>query len=459
MNDIFISFKYHDQDGNVLPDYYKARELCAVLRNEGFSVFFSDDSIVSAGRADYTKVIDENLESSKVLIVVSSCSENCNAGWVRYEWDSFYSDILSDKKEGMLLSFIEGAIAEYPRSIRTNQSFPWTEDGVFQIVEIIRNYFKSDRKNDWIGTTNKERKKGSSYNYKVGDEKRRLKVQAKLECEKDKVAIAELISKINRSKINVLDVGCSMGSLTKLIFGGYKDKVNVLGVDKFKECIDGFNSLFQCDNFHAELLNLDESDWTSRLEAMMRARGIDKFDIVYCSMSLHHMADSNFVVKKLWSLMRNNGYIYVRTSDDNLKIAYPDSDGIVSDIISLTSNVPGIADRYHGRKIYRQLAKAKFTDIKVDHYSIDTANKSQIERDAIFTNTFSWRKNYFIEYLNQVSNTGDQTLINEALEKYNKVVNNIDTVEDYFSSPDFYFAFFVTTAIGRKVAYIDEETD
>lgn len=459
MNDVFISFKYHDKDGIVLPDYYKAKELCGTLRGKGLSVFFSDDSIVSAGRADYTKLIDENLESARVLIVVSSSPEHCNGGWVRYEWESFYNDILSEKKDGMLLSFVEGSITEYPRSMRNNQSFSWTNEGMLQIEQIIKNFLKPTGRTSSAGEQKKERKKGSSYNYKVGDEKRRLKVQAKLECEKDKVAIAELISNINRSKINVLDVGCSLGSLTKLVFGDYKDKINLLGVDKFKECVDGFNDLFKFDNFHAEILNLDDVDWTSRLEIIMRERGINKFDIVYCSMSLHHMADSDSVVKKLWSFMRNNSFIYVRTCDDNLKIAYPDSDGIVSEIINMTSNVPGIADRYHGRKIYRQLAKAKFTDISVDHYSIDTIDKNQIERDAIFTNTFSWRKNYFIEYLNQASNIGDSKLMNDALEKYDKIVSKIDTVEEYFTSPDFYFAFFVTTAVGRKVAYIDDESD
>lgn len=457
MNDIFISFKYHGADGSISSDYFKAKDLCKRLRETGFSVFFSDDSIITAGTADYKKLIDENLESAKVLIVVSSCPENCNGNWVRYEWDSFFNDILSGIKDGMLLSFIENSITEYPRVIRNNQSFPWTDEGVSQIIQIIKNFLKVEKKSYKPDVQKNRDKTGSTYDYKTGDEKSRLKVQAKLESERDKILIADTIEKIKRDKINVLDVGCSMGSLTKLVFGEYKDKVNVLGVDKFQECVDGFNNLFDCENFKAELLNLDDNDWVEKLHGIMRERGIDKFDLVYCSMSLHHMADSEMVVKNLWSLIRNNGFIYVRTSDDNLKIAYPDPDGLVSEIINMTSSTPGIADRYHGRKIYRQLAKAKFTDIVIDHYSIDTVNKNQVERYAIFTNTFSWRKNYFIRYLNQVSDSGDSALINEALEKYNQIVNKIEIVEEYFTNPDFYFAFFVTTAVGRKVEYISEE--
>lgn len=456
MNNIFISFKCHDEDGNLTPDYKVAKHLYETLTMQGYDVFFSEESILSLGNADYLELIDDALNKANILILVSSCPENCLKQWVRYEWESFYLDILNGKAKGMFLSYVKGNINDYPRKIRTRQSFAWDDpEGETKLLKLLRGFSDSQSTSHAVPFSlgeKQERKGGSSYNYDVGDEKHRLEIQAKLESPFDEAILQKVIGELTAAgACRILDVGCSTGLLTQHLFAKYGDKVSVLGIDKFQSCVVEFNERFSSmENFQAEELDFDQEDWEQKLKGIMWERSIPRFDLIFCSMSLHHMAESGAVLKGLRNLLREGGYIYVRTNDDGLKIAYPDPDGNVENVIRATLEIPGISDRLHGRKIYSELLSAGYSEISVQHYNIDTANKSMDEREAIFENTFSWRKNYFCRQVRAAKNTGDLEKINTSVHSFNKVVEEVDRIEALFGDPRFYFSFFVTTALARK---------
>ena len=131
--------------------------------------------------------------------------------------------------------------------------------------------------------------------------------------------------------------------------------------DKFKKCIEGFNE--SCPgNMRAELLNFEDPEWERQLSGIMAKYGIVSFDLIYCSLSLHHMSDSESVIKKLWKYITNDGHIYIRTCDDALKIAYP-NESYIYEIIQKTANVPHASDRFHGRKIYSMLYRTRYKNI------------------------------------------------------------------------------------------------
>lgn len=79
----------------------------------------------------------------------------------------------------------------------------------------------------------------------------------------------------------------------------------------------------------AEILNFEDIDWEERLRKIMNQHQIIKFDLIYCSLSLHHMSNSASVVKNLWKFLSDGGYIYIRTCDDALKLAYPGEEYIL----------------------------------------------------------------------------------------------------------------------------------
>ena len=128
--DIFISFKYSNENGEKTPDYQIANELYTVLSDKGYSVFFSSCTLEKLGSSRYKNDIDEALDSAKVMIVVLSCPEYAVSHWVQYEWDSFYNDYLSGvRSEANLFTLtLNVNINDLPRTLRNVQNFDFSKD-------------------------------------------------------------------------------------------------------------------------------------------------------------------------------------------------------------------------------------------------------------------------------------------------------------------------------------------
>ena len=97
--DVFISYK--NEDKNI------ATGLFDFLRKNRLSVFLDNRSI---NETDYAKMIDEAIENSKNLIVITSQQEYLTSGWVKYEWQTFNKEILSGRKDGQLFTIIDDDI-------------------------------------------------------------------------------------------------------------------------------------------------------------------------------------------------------------------------------------------------------------------------------------------------------------------------------------------------------------
>lgn len=91
MYDLFISFK---------------SENCAyamAMRNElleidsKLEVFMSEVSLDKIGNSDYSKTIEQAIQSAKNMVVVSDSLEYINSKWVAYEWRLFRHHQLNDK--------------------------------------------------------------------------------------------------------------------------------------------------------------------------------------------------------------------------------------------------------------------------------------------------------------------------------------------------------------------------
>lgn len=453
--DVFISFKYHAEDGSVLPDYQMAKELFEKLSNLGLNTFFSDESITQMGVSDYKRLIDDKLDEAKLLIVVSTTPDNCQANWVRYEWDTFYQDILSGRKDGELISYLDSNdISSFPRTIRTRQVYEKRSNGISNLLTFVKAYFEITQTEDT--TQEFTSMQGSSYNYDgvyeaLGDERSRLALQAKVESKHDSDYLSSIMQDKNET-YNVLDVGCSVGALTFDVFSDYTNS-RVLGVDKFQSCVDEFNNNRPSNHFKAKCINFENADWDKQLRIFMDEQGVASFDLVYCSLSLHHMSDSLSVIKKLWSFISDKGFIYIRTCDDSLKIAYPNGE-IIYDVIKKTATLPNVSDRFHGRKMYSYLYKAKFINIRIESFLIDTGNKDIDERYALFYSAFAWRKNYF---KNRLANAKNENEMQKAMHDYNSIMHQLDEIEELFTTPSFYFGYYTTIAIGQKKDLLSNE--
>ena len=123
--DVFISFKNSDFSGNTTQDSVIAKQLHEELMSRNISAFYSNSTLLSLGQSVYKKSIDEALESTSVLIVVSSNADFLQTEWVKYEWESFHQDILSGmKKHAQIVPYFANFAREsIPRSLRDFQTF------------------------------------------------------------------------------------------------------------------------------------------------------------------------------------------------------------------------------------------------------------------------------------------------------------------------------------------------
>jgi hypothetical protein len=121
--DVFLSHKQLDPGGEPSRDAVLAREVFEYLSGQGLRVFLGAVSLEQLGIAAYKKAIDDALDSAQVLVAVGTSAENLESQWVRYEWESFFNDILSGRKtKGRVFSYVDGVSPNaLPRTLRQNQ--------------------------------------------------------------------------------------------------------------------------------------------------------------------------------------------------------------------------------------------------------------------------------------------------------------------------------------------------
>ncbi len=144
---VFLSFKNLLADGQPSPDSVLAREIYEHLTRSGYQVFLSNVSLERLGTSAYKKAIDDALDTAKILVAVGTSADHMEAHWVRYEWDSFFNDILSGVKPGgRVFAYVEGVpILELPRSLRQAQTFFHADGSLAALTNFIANALEKDQ--------------------------------------------------------------------------------------------------------------------------------------------------------------------------------------------------------------------------------------------------------------------------------------------------------------------------
>jgi|SRR6516225_5872889 len=138
-NDVFISCKNLDEHGVQTRDAQLAAEVYDFLTGKGLSVFLSTFTLEQLGVSAYKNAIDQALDSASVLVAIGTSTDHLNSEWVRYEWDSSYSDILSGvKPNGKVFTYIEGmTTAALPRALRQTQTFFHLSESLQKLFNFI----------------------------------------------------------------------------------------------------------------------------------------------------------------------------------------------------------------------------------------------------------------------------------------------------------------------------------
>jgi hypothetical protein len=139
--DIFISAKTLDSYGNPTGDSQLAQQVHDFLASRGYKVFLSTLSLEKLGEDAYQKAIDDALDTARILIAVGTSAAHLESPWVRYEWSSFFNDVLSGvKPEGHIFVYVRGmTVPELPRALRQRQVFLHGAGSLKELDNFVRN--------------------------------------------------------------------------------------------------------------------------------------------------------------------------------------------------------------------------------------------------------------------------------------------------------------------------------
>lgn len=397
--DVFISFKNTDENGCQTRDSAIAVELFKALDDKNIHAFYSNTRLFEFGEAAYKEAIESALDQSRVLIVIATDAAYLKSRWVSYERESFHEDILAGrKKNAVIVPYMQNVFGtDIPRSLRGYETFQIGVTDVSTVVEFVENYLaKSNGKTEEVRTTGEKSlvtgKSVSSYDPAKNKEFKRLRIQAKNTRAADMPAIEYVVNKLNKTDLFILDAGCAFGYVTHDRFASFQS-AKVLAVDVSDTCLEYAREHNNDDNIIYEKLNLEDDNFDDELEALMDKYGIERFDVIFSSLVIHHLKNPNKFLRRVRKYLSSDGYIIIRGSDDGSIICCND-DGLIGKVVEMHLSVDGISDRLNGRKIYSQLIGSGYKNVKMMSYIKDLSGLNLDERYDVFLERFAYRSNY-----------------------------------------------------------------
>jgi len=431
--DIFISFKA-TEDCSVTADVAVATELYEMLTACGYRVFFSSKTVFKGGSSDFSREIDNALDSAKLLIVVASKLSYINSRWVEYEWKTFHSDILSNvKTDAQIITYTEGVDTMHmPRILRYVQNFGYGQrDGMLEFIHAFFGDAEMPARPAASGPdplTNDH----TFYNSAGNGEFELLRIRARRSYAMDIQAIAYAKSKLARKKYNVLVLGCAYGFVAETRFGLDDDIEHVICVDKNPQVIEKARELYsKYPHMQFFAMDVQADSYVPQMRKVMEQLGIEGIDLVFTSDIFSYLNNPRTTIRSTRKLLRSDGMLIIRGCDDSNKLAYPDPGNYLRAIVENARKAPGMPNYLIGRELPMLIRNSGFAlcDIRMDIHT--TIHMTYEEKEEFFLSTFGSRKNIALQIL------GSQVTRKTELQE---LIQAIDDLEDCFYDGDFWYS-------------------
>ena len=216
--------------------------------------------------------------------------------------------------------------------------------------------------------------------------------------------------------LKVLDIGCSNGFKTKMLFDEYDNITNIIGIDIDENAINEAKINFEKDKRYSfELKSIDDLD-DNKI-----------YDIINLSYVLQHLENPQEILKKLKSMLTDRGIIIIKVPDDSFKLCYPDNKDLLHRIFNLyeneimkKQNITKYTDRYIGKKVYNYLAQNNYNNIKL-YYSVnDTIGKTLEQRLKFFDSSIGFRSAINKKNVSEKVKNEMEKLLSELKRKFEK---------------------------------------
>lgn len=162
---------------------------------------------------------------------------------------------------------------------------------------------------------------------------------------------------LNYSNLKVLDIGCSNGFKTQMLFDKYENIDKIVGIDIDDKAIDVAKIKF-ADNkkYSFKQKSIDDLDFE------------EKYDIIFLSYVLQHLQNPKLVINKLKNILTDRGVLIIKVPDDSFKLCYPDDEKLLNRIFELyendimkKQNITKYTDRHIGKKVFKYLKQSGYT--------------------------------------------------------------------------------------------------
>ena len=274
--DVFICYKESEENGERTQDSVLAQDIYNELIRNGIRTFFSRISLEDHLGENYEPYIYSALSSAKVMIVVSTRREHCEAVWVKNEWARFIGFMNEDPTKTIIPVYKEMSPYEFPPELSKYQAQNMEKVGAIQdLVHGISRLVSREKEMD-VNATVKQL------------------VHDTREKEAEHARKKKLIKRI------AIGVGVVLISIA-LIVGGVKIISSVVKQSRVVEVESGWPDSNRYDEFTVNLdMNNFHDYFTEDDSHLVMEAGLDKGWI--CSSGVN--------IKGKHSSMTNAGYIY-----------------------------------------------------------------------------------------------------------------------------------------------------
>lgn len=284
------------------------------------------------------------------------------------------------------------------------------------------------------------------------DSNDKFKFQANLYFDIDSKAIVKVMNQLRKNNLVVLDLGCGDGEVTCSRFLGYSSITKIIGVDNKENQIAiakaKAKALSDNDKCSFLVMDMDKPEFVEMLKERLKELQIDKVDIIFAAMSLHHLnCPKNLIAELKEEVLHEGGYFIVREVNDDAKMFHCDSeedDKLVRMIMDDYKKIIKTGDRACAKKVYSWFSNLGFEPIEQYYESVDISNKTNVEKQDIY--------NIMLGFF--VSRTKNLLLNNSIDDKTKKIAERILKNNANFYSlylkPGAWFTFTNTSIIARN---------
>jgi hypothetical protein len=272
----------------------------------------------------------------------------------------------------------------------------------------------------------------STYSPSDENEDQRLALQAKLNTGLDQEMFEFALNKLPSRPVGI-DIGCAHGAVTKDRFRNFGDFSKIYGLDQDADVI---GSVFpELPNWKKIVVSAESEDFSKVIRQIVKENN-NQPALVFMAYFLMHLDDPVQVLKRLKEELPAGSQIVIRTTDDSFSVA--DFDGF-EQILNPSVPVARGGDRHHGRKVYEQLKKAGYQQIKIFTENNLAQDVPEAERQNFYDICYSWR----LESLKEKVDSGQAT--EEQIQEYDYLKLKLDQLKQAIIQDDIFLGF---TAIG-----------